>query len=313
MAESLRIARSRVQTRQGMSKMRRQEIMWFYITITPWLIGFVFFTAGPFIASFVLSLTRYDVVNPAQWIGLTNYTNLFSDPLFWGSLRVTFTYAVLSLPLGLGAALGLAMLLNLRLPLLGVLRTVIYLPNIVSGVAVSMLWMWLLNPQFGLINLVLYQLFGITGPQWLLSDRWVIPSFVLMSLWNVGGPMLIFLAGLQGVPTELYEAAQIDGATGLRRFWNITLPMISPVFLFVLITSMIDVFQFFTPAYVMTNGGPDNQSLFYALYLYNNGLVYFRMGYASAMAWILFLIIFACTYVALRVSGRLVYYQGSEP
>jgi multiple sugar transport system permease protein len=170
----------------------------------------------------------------------------------------------------------------------------------------------LLNPQFGLINFGFYRVFGLTGPQWLLSDTWVIPSFVLMSLWGAGGPMVIFLAGLQGVPTELYEAAAIDGANAWHRFISVTLPMISPVILFQLITGMIGAFQFFTPAFVMTQGGPDNQSLFYVLYLYQNGLQYFRMGYANAQAWILFVVILLCTYVALRISRRYVYYQGGD-
>lgn len=298
--------------RRRTSKLRRQESLWFYITISPWLIGFVLFTGGPFVASFLLSFTKYDVINPPTWIGFRNYTDLAADPLFWTSLRVTLVFTLLSVPLGLAAALGLALLLNQKLPFLGILRTAFYLPNIVSGVAVAMLWMWLLNPQFGLINFGLYRFFGITGPQWLLSDQWVIPSFVLMSLWSAGGPMVILLAGLQGVPTELYESAQIDGASAWRRFVHVTLPMISPVILFALITGMINAFQFFTPAWVMTQGGPDHQSLFYVLYLYQNGLQYFHMGYADAQAWILFVVILLSTFVALRISGRYVYYQGAE-
>lgn len=306
------IATARARFGGDRGKLRREEAIWFYITVSPWLIGFILFTAGPFVASFILSFTQYNVVNPPRWAGLDNYLNLVADPVFWISLRVTFSYTVLSVPLGTGLALALAIWLNQKWPLIRLLRTLFYMPNLVAGVALSILWLWLLDSEFGLINLVLYEIFQVPGPRWLLSGTWVIPSFVLMSLLSTGGPMLIILAGLQSVPTELYEAAEIDGANAWRRFRNVTLPMISPIILFVLITGMIGAFQFFTPAFVMTQGGPSNQSRFYVLYLYQNALQYFHMGFASAQTWILFVVILGSTYLCLRTSERWVYYTGGD-
>jgi multiple sugar transport system permease protein len=297
-------------------RMSHKEALAFYLLISPWVIGFLVFQMGPMLASLGFSFAKYDVIRPAAWIGLDNYQEmLFDDPLFWQSLKVTGTYAFLAVPLGIVVSLFLAVLLNQRIPALSIFRTVFYLPSVISGVAVSLLWLWMLNPTFGLINYLLRVLFGIQGPKWLLSGPWVIPSFVLMSLWSVGGSLVIYLAALQSVPTELYEAASLDGATAWRRFWHVTLPMISPVILFTFITGIIGSLQTFTQAYVMSDrgrGGPHYASLFYGLYLFQNAFRYFRMGYASALAWVLFLIILLLTGLTFKISSERVFYAGGR-
>jgi multiple sugar transport system permease protein len=242
-------------------------------------------------------------------VGLGNYVYLFTrDPLFWRSLGVTFTYTLVAVPLNLALALVLAMLLNLRVPGMRVLRTVYYLPTVMPQVATSMLWMFLFAPTFGVIDWALAVLFHITGPNWLSDPHWVMPAFILMSLWGVGGAMVIFLAGLQSVPPELYEAAQLDGASGIVQFVRVTLPSISPVVLFNLIVGMIGAMQIFTTAFVMTQGGPDYASYFFNLAIYNNAFVYFKMGLASAQAWVLLLIVMIMTLVVFATSSRWVFY-----
>jgi multiple sugar transport system permease protein len=294
-------------------RMSHREAIAFYVLILPWIIGFLVFQLGPMVASLGFSLTVYDVVRPPKWVGLGNYaTMLTRDELFWQALKVTATYTALSVPMGIVVSLFLATLLNQRIPALSLFRTVFYLPSVISGVAASLLWIWLLNPAFGLVNYLLRVLFGIIGPKWLLSEAWVIPAFVLMSLWGVGGSLVIYLAALQSVPTELYEAASLDGATAWRRFRNVTLPMISPVILFTFITGIIGSFQTFMQAYVMTQGGPHYASLFYGLYLFQNAFRYFKMGYGSALAWVLFVIVLLLTLVTFRLSADRVYYAGGH-
>lgn len=286
------------------------EIVWGYIFISPWLIGFLIFTLGPVIASFLLSFTDYELVTPPRWIGLKNYITLLKDDrLFWVSLYNSAYYTFFSVPLGIIVAFALAMLLNLKLPGITIYRTIFYLPVVTSGVAVALLWIWLFNPQFGLINFLLRSI-GLPGPGWLVDPAWAKPAFVLMSLWGVGGTVVIFLAGLQGVPRSLYEAAAVDGANAWHRFWNITVPMMSPVIFFNLIMGIIGSFQVFTQAYVMTGGGPQDATLFYVLYLFKQGFGMFRMGYAAAMAWILFVIILVLTLIQLKLAQRWVYYEG---
>ena len=290
--------------------MRRRESVAFYLCIAPWIVGFICFSAGPILASFGLSFTDYNITSPPVYVGLHNYSLMFGgDPLFWHSLKVTSIYTFSAVPLGLVFSLAIAVMLNQKLPGLTVWRVMYYLPNVVSGVAVALLWTLIFNKQFGLLNWLLYRLFGITGPGWISSKQWVLPSFVVMSLWGVGGPMVLYLAALQGVPTDLYEAGQIDGAGSWRRFVSITLPMISPTVLFNTVTAFIGTFQTFTTAFVMTNGGPENASLFYGLYLYRNAFRYFKMGYAAAMAWVLFALILVVTIVLLRSSSLWVYYE----
>ena len=297
-------------SQRRMSRMARREALWFYGLVGLWILGFVLFTGGPIVASAVLSFTRYDIVTPPEWIGVQNYTRLFTgDPLFWQSLKVTVIYSVLAIPLGLAASMALALLMNQKVRGIAIWRTLYYLPAVISGVPVALLWMWIFNPQFGIANWAL-SLVGIQGPSWLFDETWVLPAFVIISLWGVGGSMVIYLAGLQGIPTHLYEAAELDGANGWSRFWHVTLPMMSPVIFFNLIIGLINSFQTFTTPFVMTRGGPDNASLFYGLNLYFNAFQYFKMGYASAMAWILFVIILVLVIVAFKSSSFWVYYEG---
>ncbi|NPV80866.1 MAG: sugar ABC transporter permease [Firmicutes bacterium] len=270
------------------------------------------FTLYPFAASIYYSLTDYSVLNAPEFVGVGNYVTLFSkDPLFWKSLYNTLYYAVISLPLQILVALGLATLLNQRVRGLAVFRTIFYLPSIVPIVGASIVWMWLLNPQYGIINGILYAL-GINGPGWITDPVWSKPSLIIMSLWGVGGSMIIYLAALQDVPVQLYEASELDGASPLHKFRHVTLPMISPAIFFQLVMGLIGALQYFTQAYVMTQGGPADSTLFYSLYLYNNAFRYFKMGYASAMAWILFIIILVLTLLVFRTSRSWVYYAGGR-
>lgn len=294
------------------SQMAQREALAFYAFISPWLVGFVLLTAGPILASFALSFTAWDMASAPTFVGLGNYTALFTaDKLFGQSLFVTLIWVVIGVPLRLVVAYLAAVALNQRLPAIGLFRTIFYLPAVVSGVAVALLWVWLLQPQYGLVNSFL-RIFGVQGPAWLGSEEWALPGFILMSLWGTGASMVIFLAGLQSVPADLYEAAEIDGAGPLAKFWQVTIPMTTPVILFNLIIGVIQSFQVFTQAYVMTNGGPNNATLFYVLYLYRVAFNYHQMGYASAMAWILFVAVLACTLLVFRSSARWVYYEGEK-
>jgi len=296
--------------RQRPSKLLLKEYLAFYAFASPWLLGLFLFVLGPTIASLVLSFTDYPVIVAPKWIGLANYAHMINDDLVWQALKVTLLYSLGAVPLGLTAAFLIAILMNQGIHGIRVFRTVYYLPAIISGVPVALVWMWVLNPDFGVVNSAL-RMIGIQGPAWLFSREWVIPAFILMSLWGVGAAMVIFLAGLQGIPQHLYEAAEIDGASTIEKFFNVTVPMMSPVILFNLVLGVIASFQIFTPAYIMTNGGPANSSLFYGLYLYNNAFRWFKMGYASALAWLMFLIILIMTLLIFRVTGRWVYYEGS--
>lgn len=279
-----------------------------YAFISPWLLGFLVFTAGPFVVSIYLSFTRYDIVSPPVWVGLANYHKLLTgDPLFWKSLGITFKYALVAVPVGIVAGVGLALLLNLDIRGISVYRTMFYVPSIVPVVATSVIFVWLLNPQIGLVNGIL-RWFGVVGPAWLMDSRWAFWSLVFMSLWGVGGSMIIYLAGLKDIPAALYEAAIIDGAGAWQRTRHVTLPMITPVIFFNLIMGVIGAFQYFTQAYVMTLGGPEDSTHFYALYLFNRAWRYLDMGYASAMAWILFVIVMACTVFIFRTHKRWVHY-----
>ncbi len=290
--------------------MRRRETLWAYGLISPWIVGFVAFTAGPMIASLILSLTRYDASQTPQFTGLANYLKLLAaDPKFWHSLRVTLTYAGAAVPLNLVFGLFLAILLNLRIPGVSLWRTIYYVPSVVSGVAVAILWMYIFQPRFGILNYLL-SLFGISGPGWLSSPRWALPAMIVMSLWSVGGGMIIYLAGLQGIPTTLYDAAWVDGANAWNRFVHVTLPMMTPVIFYNLVIGVISSFQYFTDAYIMTKGGPVDATLFYNLYLYRTAFDYREMGYASALAWVLFLIVLVLTTLIFRSSAAWVYYEG---
>lgn len=290
-----------------------------YAFIAPWLIGFVLLAAGPMLASLLLSFTSWTMLSPPSWVGLDNYTTMIrDDPLFYEGLYNTAYYVLFSVPLGLALALGLAMLLNLKLKEIKLFRTIFFLPSVTNVVAVSVLWLWLFNPDFGLLNTFLGW-FGIEGPLWLQSEAWSKPALIIMSLWGIGGTMIIFLAALQGIPPELYEAADLDGASGPRKFFHITIPMISPAIFFNLIVGVIGSFQVFTQAFVMTGaghpgseGGPNNSTLFFVLYLYKKAFQDFKMGYASSLAWVLFLVVLVFTLVQWRYSRRWVYYEAGE-
>ncbi len=295
-----------------MGPMAKKEELYFYLCISPWIIGFLIFIAGPIFASLFFSFCNYDVVTSPDWVGIQNYKRLFSDPLFWQSLKVTSYYSLVSVPLGIALSLIIAILLNQNIRGLAWFRTIYYMPSVISGVAVSLLWMWIFNPEFGILNFLLWKLFHIQGPAWLMSEEWVIPALIIMSLWGIGGDIVIYLAGLQGIPTELYEAAEIDGANSFNKFLNITIPMMSPVLLFTLIMGIINSFQVFTQAYVMTGGGPHYASLFYVLYIYQNAFQFFSMGYASALSWILFLIMLVLTALIFKSSPLWVYYESTR-
>ena len=294
----------------GLSALNRREEISGYVMISPWLIGFVVFLLGPLVFAFYLSFTQYDVLTPPKFIGLDNYVRMFGkDDLFWQALRVTVMYSFTSVPLALVGGLAIAVLLNQGVRGLAVFRTVYYLPAVVSGVAVALMWLWLFNPDLGLVNNFLGKL-GIEGPKWFWDEHWALPTLIICSLWGLGSSMIIYLAGLQGVPTALYEAAELDGAGSWLRFWHITIPMISPVIFFNLVMGVIGSFQSFTSAYIITGGGPMNATLFYILYLYRQAFQYFKMGYASALALVLFVIILSLTLVVFSSAGSRVYYEG---
>lgn len=290
-----------------------------YAFIAPWLVGFLVFTAGPMIASLVISLHSWSMLSPPAWLGFENYEIILSeDPLFPVTLWNTAFYVALAVPASIVVGLTLAMLLHNQLPGMGFFRTMVFLPSIMNIVAASVLWLWVFNPEFGLLNTFLGW-FGIDGPLWLQSETWAKPSLVIMSLWGVGGMTIIFLAALQGVPQELYEAASLDGAGSTRRFIHITLPMISPAIFFSSIMGVIGGFQVFAQVFVMTGaaqpgaeGGPNNATLFLVLYLYKKAFQEFRMGYASALAWILFFIILLFTILQTRLSKNRVYYEAGQ-
>lgn len=286
----------------------KRDTKYMFLFISPWILGFILFTAGPLVTSAYLSLTEYNIANSPAFIGLLNYVNLMRDPLFWTSLRVTGEYVGISVPLGLILSLSVALLVNMKLPGQRFFRTAIYLPTLISGVVMSMLWLWLLNPQFGVINYLLHAVFHIQGPQWVYSATWVMPALIIMSLWGIGYNMVLYLAALQGVPSSLYEAARMDGASKWREFWHITLPMVSPTTLFLLVTGIIATSQVFTQASVMTQGGPDYASYFYVYYLYQQAFANFNIGYASAMSWVLLVVVFVLTWILMKTSTRWVNY-----
>ena len=294
-----------------MTRDERRQLRNGLLFIAPYIAGFALFMLYPVIMSLYYSFTDYNVITPPVYVGGRNFHELFfEDPMFWTSLWNTLYYTAFAVPLGLLVSIGLALLLNTRAPGISIFRTIFFLPSIVPIVATAVLWMWVLNPDSGLINGLLHQYFGIEGPGWIADENWAKPSLVLMSLWMVGGAMVIFLAGLGEVPATLYEVARLDGAGPWATFRNVTLPMLTPTILFNLIMGLITAFQYFTQVYVMTGGkgGPVDSTMFFALYLYRNAFYYLRMGYASAMAWLLFLVILGATMLVLWSSRRWVYY-----
>ena len=293
--------------RKAYSLQRREEFD-FYLFIGLWLIGFVLFTGGPILASFAFSFTNWTGLTSVEWVGLQNYTDLFQDKLFWTATRNTFLYSFGAVTLGTAGALFVALLLNQKLPGTTFLRMIYYMPSIASGVAVSILWLWLFNPQVGLVNYLL-SLFGIPGPGWLASQQWALPALIIKSMWAIGANMIILLAGLQAIPQSLYEAAKIDGANQWDEFRKITIPMLSPVLFFVLVISTISSFQILTDVLVMTQGGPGTATFVFVYFIYQSAFQYLKMGYASALAWILFAIILGLTLLQLWGSKKWVYYE----
>ena len=303
---------------------RRGETLKGYLFASPWLIGFFGLALGPMIVSFGLSFLEWKGINAEniRWVGLGNYAEACRDPDVLTALWNTAFYSFLSVPLVLMVALGLAMLLNQELRGIALFRTIFYMPSVIGGVATIMMWTWVFNPDYGLLNGALRWVLGVLGsvgvpglagaelPRWLMDDQWAKPSLILMHLWGAGGAMLIFLAALQNVPDSLYEAADLDGAGRWRKFVHITVPQISPAIFFNLIMGMIGSFQVFAQAFLMTNGGPNKATLFYVLYLYNKAFQDFELGYASALAWILFVIIMFFTLLVVRSSKMWVYYEG---
>lgn len=300
-------ARSRRRARS----LRAQRARLFYVLVTPWAIGLLAFTVGPLGYSFYISLTNWNLLQPAKFIGGSNYLHMINDPLFWKSLEVTAEYALGTVPTGLAFALLLAVLLNQKVKALGAFRTIFYLPSVISGVAIAEVFVWVFQPQFGLANSVL-SYFGIRGPGWVTSTTWALPSLIIMSFWTLGQPMIIFLAALQGVPVELHESASIDGAGAVRRFFSITLPFLTPSILFNLVLQVVNQFQAFTQAYIITDGGPLHATLFYVFYLYKQGFMDLDMGYASALSWVLFALLLVLAFVIIRTSRLWVFYQGAD-
>ncbi|MBB6731292.1 carbohydrate ABC transporter permease [Cohnella zeiphila] len=303
--------------KQSTPRQRKRRIFWTGAAFaSPWIIGFLAFTVYPFFGSLYYSFTSYDLFSAPKWIGLANYRAILSDPSFYKALSNTFYMAFIAMPIGLVASLLVALLLNLKVRGITFYRTLYYVPAVIPIVASAILWTWLLNPDYGLVNIVLRSV-GLNDPAWLLDPNYTKPSLIMMGLWGSGAGALIFLAALQGIPQQYYEAASIDGAAWYRRIWHITLPGLSPILLFQFLMGLIGAMQIFTESFILgggansgTMGGPDQSLFFYAIYLYQNAFIYLKMGYASALAWILFVIVVLLTLVVLKTSARWVYYGG---
>jgi len=281
--------------------------------IFPWVVGLLVFTIYPIVASGYYGFTKYSVLKPPEWIGLENYRVMFAeDKLFFKSLTNTLYFVALSVPLSTAIPVTLALILNVKVKGMAFYRTAFYLPSIMPAIASSMLWLWILNPQYGLANEIL-RILGLRPIGWLTTPQWSKPSLAAMTLWGAGGGIVIFLAGLQDIPIHLYEAAELDGANAWQRMIGVTLPMLTPSIFFNLVIDMIYYFQYFTQAYIMTggSGGPLDSTLFYGMLLFRNAFEYFNMGYASAMAWLLFIIVFGITFALYTSSDRWVHYQGA--
>ncbi|WP_062217898.1 carbohydrate ABC transporter permease [Streptomyces sp. NBRC 109706] len=291
-----------------MSARRKKEAALFYLFISPWILGFLAFTLGPMAASVYFSLTDWDSFTEPVFVGLDNYVRLLTDdPLFWQVLRNTFYYAGVAVPLGLLIGLWLANLLTKRVRMRKVFRTLIYLPTLVPLVATAMIFKMLLAPE-GLVNDGL-GILGIDGPSWLLDSIWSKPALIMLAVWQSGAATVLLMAAMKGIPREFYEAAEIDGASRVRQFWSITVPQVTPVIFFNLVTGMIAAFQVFSQVYILTEGGPNNSSQTMVPYLFNQAFSYYHMGYASAISWLLFLVILGLTLAVFRLSRRWVFYE----
>ena len=290
---------------------RQAESLTGLVMASPWILGFLFFVAFPMIASFYLAMTRWDIFTSPKFLGMENFEVLLTDDhVFWKSMRVTTLFAVFSVPLQIAVGLGLAQLLNQKIRLLGMFRSIYYLPSVLSGVSIAIMFRWIFGTQYGLLNGTL-KLLGIEPVSWLGDPNIVLLSFILMSIWGSGANMLIYLGALQSVPSELYEAAEVDGAGSARKFFKITVPMITPVIFFTLINGIIQSLQEFQTPFILTGGGPADSSLFIVLYLYRNAFQWFRMGYASAIAWVIFAFVLVLSLLVMKSSRAWVYYEGS--
>lgn len=292
-----------------------EETFWGWALIIPSVLGLVLFRLGPVLASFYFSFTNYDILSPPKWIGFTNYRAMVNDQYWQKSIEVTLNYSVLFIPLSLIVAYTIGLLMSQELKGIALYRTMWYLPSLVPTVASAVVWRWALNPEFGPVNFPLRAM-GIDAPGWLTDPDWIIRSVVLIQLWGLGNAALIFLAAIKGVPSTYYEAAEVDGANALEKFWHITLPMTSSVIFFQAIMAIIASFQVFGVAYILFGGettssaaGPGNAALFYVLYTYRNAFGYFKNGYASALAWVLFLVVMLLTYILFLTQKRWVYYE----
>ena len=302
-------ANKRIRLRKLDGKSRRTAQ--FFLWTSPWFVGFILLSLIPILGSLYISFTEWKIISDPVWVGMDNYKDIFNDPIFLKSLRVTFIYCGLTVPISILLSLAVAMLLNGDLPYAGVLRTIYYLPCVLSGVATALLWSWVFNYRYGLFNALLTDI-GIQGPNWLGDERWALIALAIMSVWGIGGGVIFYLAGLQTVPKHLHEAAKIAGAGWWRRLFTITLPSMSPILLFSILTNLIGSLQTFTSVYLMTSGGPNYSTMLYSLYLYDNAFIYHKMGKACAMAWVLFGIILALSLLILKVSKPLVYYENDE-
>jgi len=315
---------AREDIRNGRRTGSRSEVRAGYMFIMPWLVGTAIFMLGPMLVSLLLSFSSWDMIEPAKWVGLGNFSEMAGDDRFWKSLQVTGLYTVFSVPLGVAGSLALALLLNTKIKGQAIFRTLFYLPAVASAVAASLIWLRVFNPETGLLNYItgvlhlnpLLKAAGLTDPtsgyvNWLGNEKTALGSLIVMSLWGIGGGMVIYLAGLQGIPQSYYDAAEVDGANVFQKFRHVTLPLLTPTIFFTLIMGVIGSFQAFTQSFVMTGGGPNNATLFYVLYLYQNAFQFLKMGYASALAWVLFLIILCFTMLQMKMS-KWVHYEGAE-
>jgi multiple sugar transport system permease protein len=307
---------ARPAARRGISPLLRREINWGLLFLSPWLIGFVVFTLLPMLASLAFSLTNYNPIRPEEtrFVGLDNYARLFTDPFIRQSALVTLRFALISVPFAIGVPLGLALLVNSEhLFARNLYRTLFYMPSMIPVVVNVMVWRGVLN-ETGWVNRLIETVSDAQGPSWFQDETWVLPALILMGIWGVGGAMLTMLAGLQSVPTDLYEAAKVDGANGAQRFWIITLPMISPVIFYNLMLAIIGSFQYFVPAYIISNGrgDPNGATLFFNLYLYRSAFGFLDMGYGATLAWVMFVVVLALTIILFRTQHRWVYYAGGD-
>lgn len=298
-------------TKSKMNMKEKNQLKWGYFFIGPGIIGLSCFSFGPMLFSLGISFTSWDVISAKEFVGLENYKNLFQDPLFFKSLKVTLYYTLLSVPLITCIPLLIAMLLNSKVKGISVFRAIFYVPSIVPIVASAAVWMYIYNPMYGLLNSILKAL-GMHSQNFIFSETGAVPSLAVMALWGAGNTVVIYLAGLQGVSRQLYEAAEIDGAGTLSRFMNITVPMMTPIIFYNFVMAIINSMQIFTQAYIMTDGGPANATLFYSLMVYRTAFKQSRMGYSAAMSWVFFVIIAVLTLIVFKSQKKWVVYENGD-